>query len=86
MAHARFMSMLHGPRYRSLLTAHNGELLNALEHIATKILRLEPESHDQVSFDADHFKANRERRLREVATTAVERVFAPPGGLIPSRR
>ena len=60
----------------TLLTAHNGELLNALEHIATKILRLEPDSYDQVSFDADHFKANRDRRLREVATTAVERVRA----------
>ena len=60
----------------SLLTAHNGEVLNALEHIATKILRLEPELHDQVSFDADHFKANRERRLREAAAAAVERVRA----------
>jgi spoIIIJ-associated protein len=60
----------------SLLTAHNGELLNALEHIATKILRLEPESHDQVSFDADHFKADRDRRLRDAAATAVERVRA----------
>ena len=59
-----------------LLTAHNGELLNALEHIATKILRLEPDSHDQVSFDADHFKANRDRRLREAAAEAVERVRA----------
>ncbi len=58
----------------SLLTAHNGEVLNALEHIATKILRLEPELHDQVSFDADHYKANRERRLREAAAAAVESV------------
>jgi spoIIIJ-associated protein len=59
-----------------LLTAHNGEVLNALEHVATKILRLEPELHDQVSFDADHYKANRERRLREAAAVAVERVRA----------
>src|ERR1700677_2438461 len=36
-----------------VLTARNGEVLNALEHVATKILRLEPEEHDQVSFDAD---------------------------------
>jgi spoIIIJ-associated protein len=57
-----------------VLTARNGEVLNALEHIATKILRLEPESHDQVSFDADHFKANRDRRLRESAAKAVELV------------
>src|ERR1700736_478582 len=62
-----------------LLTAHNGELLNALEHIATKILRLEPDSHDQVSFDADHFKANRDRRLREAAAEAGEEVRATGG-------
>lgn len=60
----------------SLLTAHNGELLNALEHVATKILRLEPESHDQVSFDADHYKANRDRRLRESAAAAIADVRA----------
>jgi spoIIIJ-associated protein len=59
-----------------VLTARNGELLNALEHIATKILRLEPEAHDQVSFDADHFKANRDRQLRESAAMAIERVRA----------
>jgi spoIIIJ-associated protein len=57
-----------------LLTGRNGELLNALEHVATKILRLEPESHDQVSFDADSFKANRDQRLRESAAAAIERV------------
>src|SRR6266702_2000524 len=57
-----------------VLTAHNGEVLNALEHVAAKILRLEPDAHDQVSFDADHFKANRDRQLRESAAAAVERV------------
>lgn len=57
-----------------VLTSRNGELLNALEHLATKILRLEPEMHDQVSFDADHFKANRDRRLRDSAAVAIERV------------
>jgi spoIIIJ-associated protein len=51
-------------------------VLNALEHIATKILRLEPEAHDQVSFDADHFKADRDRQLRESAALAIERVRA----------
>ena len=57
-----------------VLTARNGEVLNALEHIATKILRLEPDAHDQVSFDADHFKANRDRQLRDSAAMAIERV------------
>jgi spoIIIJ-associated protein len=59
-----------------VLTAHNGEVLNALEHIATKILRLEPDAHDQVSFDADHFKANRDRQLQASAADAIERVRA----------
>lgn len=58
----------------SVLTGHYGEVLNALEHIATKILRLEPEEHDAVSFDADHFKANRDRQMRASAAAAVERV------------
>jgi spoIIIJ-associated protein len=59
-----------------VLTGHNGEVLNALEHIATKILRLDPEEHDLVSFDADHFKAKRDRQMRDSAAAAVERVRA----------
>ncbi len=58
----------------ALLTARNGEVLNALEHIATKILRLEPEEHDLISFDADQFKAKRDRQMRASASAAVERV------------
>jgi spoIIIJ-associated protein len=64
-----------GPDTR-YLTARNGELLNALEHIAAKILRLEPEAHDQVLFDADHFKADRDRQLRDLTAEAVESVQA----------
>jgi spoIIIJ-associated protein len=56
------------------LTGRNGELLSALEHIATKILRLEPEDYELVSFDADHFKANRDRQMRESASDAIEKV------------
>ncbi len=59
-----------------VLLGRNGEVLNALEHIATKILRLEAEEHDRVSFDADHFKANRDRQMREWAAAAIERVQA----------
>jgi spoIIIJ-associated protein len=58
----------------TLLTARNGELLNAMENIAAKTLRLEPEEHDRISFDADSFKANRDRDLRRVADTAIETV------------
>ena len=57
-----------------LLTSRNGELLNALEHIATKILRLEPHEQDRVSFDADQFKVNRDRHMQESASAAIQRV------------
>ena len=58
----------------AMLIAQNGDLLNALEHLATKILRLDPESQDQVTFDADRFRADRDRRLRESAAAAIQQV------------
>jgi spoIIIJ-associated protein len=57
-----------------LLTERDGELLRALEHVAAKIIRLESEEHDKVSFDANQFKALRARELRLTAETAAERV------------
>ena len=57
-----------------LLTERDGELLRSLEHIAAKILQLEPEDHDRVSFDADGFKAERARSLREAAERAIDQV------------
>jgi spoIIIJ-associated protein len=59
-----------------LLLAHNGELLHAIEHIAAKILRLEPEEHDRISFDAGGFKATRNRNLQHSAEAAIEKVRA----------
>ena len=57
-----------------LLTQRGGELLRALEHVAAKVLRLENEEHDKVSFDAENFKALRARELKLAAETAAERV------------
>jgi spoIIIJ-associated protein len=57
-----------------LVTERGGELLRALEHIAAKIIRLEPEEHDKVSFDANQFKALRARELKLTAETAAESV------------
>jgi spoIIIJ-associated protein len=57
-----------------LLLAHNGELLHAIEHLAAKILRLEPEAHDHVSFDAEGFKATRDLNLRLSAEAAIQSV------------
>jgi spoIIIJ-associated protein len=57
-----------------LLLDRDGELLRALEHIAAKMLKLEPEDHDRVSFDADGFKAERAQDLRETAEEAIAKV------------
>jgi spoIIIJ-associated protein len=57
-----------------LLTARNGELLLAIEHIAAKLLRLEHEDHDRISFDAENFKVLRQQELRLAAEVAVEKV------------
>jgi spoIIIJ-associated protein len=57
-----------------LLLDNEGELLRSLEHVAAKILRLEPEEHDRVSFDANGFKANRAGNLRDMAEKAIDQV------------
>ena len=57
-----------------MLTARNGELLLAIEHIAAKALRLEPEEHDLIRFEAAGFKANRDWLLRRAAESAVDQV------------
>ncbi|MDQ2925068.1 MAG: single-stranded DNA-binding protein [Acidobacteriota bacterium] len=57
-----------------LLTERDGEVLRALEHIAAKILALESEDHDRVSFDADGFKAERAGALRDTANDAIATV------------
>jgi spoIIIJ-associated protein len=58
----------------ALLLSRNGELLHAIEHIAAKILRLEPEDHDLVSFDAEGFKAKRDHELQRTAAAAIQAV------------
>ncbi len=59
-----------------LVTQRNGELLRALEHVAAKMIHLEAEEHDRVSFDAENFKAARASQVKLSAATAVERVRA----------
>jgi spoIIIJ-associated protein len=62
-----------GPDADLLLERH-AELLRSLEHIAAKALRLEPEEHDRISFDAKGYKAMRTQELRLAAETAAEQV------------
>ncbi|SEG18428.1 spoIIIJ-associated protein [Bryocella elongata] len=57
-----------------LLLENDGELLRSLEHIAAKILRLEPEDHDRVSFDTNGYKASRAQNLRDAADRAIDYV------------
>ena len=57
-----------------LLTARDGEVLRALEHVCAKILRLEPDEHDRISFDADGFKAARNRELLDAAQEGIDAV------------
>ncbi len=58
-----------------LLVERNGELLRAMEHVAAKLIRLESDEHDKVSFDAENFKALRAQELRLRAQTAAETVL-----------
>jgi spoIIIJ-associated protein len=75
VAHPSIAVEFSGPD-TSLLLARNGELLHAIEHIAAKILGLEPEDHDRISFDAAGFKANRDRELARSAEVAIAQVRA----------
>lgn len=59
-----------------LLTARNAELLHSIEHLAAKVLHLEPEQHDRISFDAENFKALRNRELELMAEAGADRVHA----------
>lgn len=54
-----------------LLLERDGELLRALEHIAAKILRLEAQDHDRISFDTDDFKHRRAEALRSLVGRAI---------------
>ena len=58
------------------LLARNAELLLALEHVATQAMRLGPEQHDLVSFDAGGYKQERDRALTRLARQGVESVLA----------
>ena len=64
---------LSGPD-AELLLERDGETLRALEHVCAKIIGLEPEEHDRISFDAFGFKADRAADLRETAERGIRAV------------
>lgn len=58
-----------------LLLERGAEVLRSFEHIAHKMLRLESEEHEKVSFDCKNFKAMRLEELRLAAGVAAEKVM-----------
>jgi spoIIIJ-associated protein len=59
---------------RDLLLERGAELLKALEYIAVRWLRLDPQFHDRVRFDCGNYRANRLAELRLSAEVAAQRV------------
>jgi spoIIIJ-associated protein len=59
---------------RDLLLDRGADLLKALEYIALRWLRLEPQFHDRVRFDCGNYRANRLTELKVSAELAAQRV------------
>jgi spoIIIJ-associated protein len=57
-----------------LLLERNAELLLALEHIAHRWLRLDPQLHDRVRLDCGDYRATRLAELKLSARVAAQRV------------
>ena len=63
----------HG-RDLDLLLANKGEVLLALEHLTLEALRVRPEDHSRLMFDAEEYRMLRIEELRLSAETAAEKV------------
>lgn len=59
---------------QALLLEHNAELLQALEYIALRWIRLDPQLFDRVRFDAAGYRSLRIEELRLSARVAADRV------------
>jgi spoIIIJ-associated protein len=70
---AEIVAQLDGPD-RDLLLERGGELLQALEHIAVRWLRLDRELHDRVRLDCGTYHADRLAELQLSAKVAAQRV------------
>jgi spoIIIJ-associated protein len=56
------------------LLERGAEVLKALEHLAVRSLRLEPQLHDRVRFDCGNYRADRIAELKLSAQVAAQRV------------
>ena len=61
-------------RDREILLERGADVLKALEHLAFRALRLEPEHHEKVHIDCGGYRALRFEELRMTAKVAAERV------------
>jgi spoIIIJ-associated protein len=68
------VSVVFAGRDQDLLLQHNAELLKALEYIALRWIRLDPQLFDRVRFDSGDYRALRIEELRLSASVAAERV------------
>lgn len=57
-----------------LLLTNRAELLLALEHLSMEALRIPPEDHSMISFDANDYRLMRVEELRMSALAAAEKV------------
>src|SRR5436305_11156405 len=58
----------------ALLLERNAELLRAFEHVTQQMIRLAPDEHERVSFDALGYRAMRIQELRTAADVAADKV------------
>ena len=61
-------------RDKDLLLERGGELLQSIEHLAHRALRLEPPFQDRLFLDCAGYRALRVEELKMMARTAAERV------------
>jgi len=61
-------------RDKDLLLERGAELLHAIEHLALRVLRLEPPWQDKILLDCGGYRALRIEELRMTARVAAERV------------
>jgi spoIIIJ-associated protein len=61
-------------RDKEILLERGAEVLKALEHLAFRALRMEPEHHEKIHIDCGGYRALRFEELRMTAKVAAERV------------
>jgi spoIIIJ-associated protein len=65
--------VFHG-RDSELLLQHNAEVLLAMEYLAVRCLRLDPQAYDRIRFDCGEYRATRLAELKLAAQIAAQRV------------